>query len=63
MIFSYAFSTRIRRQLLERLISFAPEGLKKAILFCSGTEATECAISLMRKHGLRMLRQDRHSLD
>ena len=54
MIFSYAFSTRIRRQLLERLTSIAPSGLDKAILFSSGTEATECAISLMRKHGLRV---------
>lgn len=52
MIFSYAFSTRIRGQLLERLVGLAPEGLNKAILFSAGTEATECAMSLMRKHGL-----------
>ena len=52
MIFSYAFSTRIRRRLLERLVTVAPAGLDKAILFSAGTEATECAISLMRKHGL-----------
>jgi 4-aminobutyrate aminotransferase-like enzyme len=54
LIFSYAFSTRIRRRLLEKLVGLAPEGLDKAILFSSGTEATECAISLMRKHGLRI---------
>lgn len=53
MIFSYAFPTRIRRQLLERLVEIAPPGLNKAILFSAGTEATECALSLMRKHGLR----------
>jgi 4-aminobutyrate aminotransferase/diaminobutyrate-pyruvate transaminase/4-aminobutyrate aminotransferase/(S)-3-amino-2-methylpropionate transaminase len=52
LIFSYAFSTNIRRQLLERLVGLAPEGLGKAILFSAGTEATECAMSLMRKHGL-----------
>lgn len=52
LIFSYAFSTRIRRELLERLVSIAPPGMDKAILFSSGTEANECAISLMRKHGL-----------
>ncbi len=52
MIFSYAFSTKIRRQLLERLVGLAPAGLNRAILFSSGTEATECAMSLMRKHGL-----------
>ncbi len=54
LIFSYAFSTRIRRQLLERLVGLAPKGMNKAILFSSGTEATECAMSLMRKHGLRI---------
>jgi 4-aminobutyrate aminotransferase/(S)-3-amino-2-methylpropionate transaminase len=54
LIFSYAFSTRIRRQLRERLVGLAPEGMNKAILFSSGTEATECAMSLMRKHGLRI---------
>jgi len=53
-IFSYAFSTQIRRELLERLVKIAPEGLDKAILFSSGTEANECALSLMRKHGLQI---------
>jgi len=53
-IFSYAFSTQVRRELLERLVKIAPEGLDKAILFSSGTEANECALSLMRKHGLRI---------
>lgn len=54
MIFSYAYSTKIRRQLLERLVKLAPDGLDKAILFSAGTEATECAMSLMRKHGLSL---------
>lgn len=51
LIFSYAFPTRVREQVLERLVEIAPPGLNKAILFSSGTEATECCISLMRKHG------------
>jgi 4-aminobutyrate aminotransferase / (S)-3-amino-2-methylpropionate transaminase / 5-aminovalerate transaminase len=54
MVFSYAFSTKVRRQLLEKLVELAPEGFNKAILFSAGTEATECAISLMRKHGVRI---------
>ncbi len=54
LLFSYAFSTKVRRELLERLVSIAPAGLNKAILFSSGTEANECALSLMRKHGLRI---------
>ena len=52
MIFSYAFPTRARQQVVERLVEIAPEGLNKALLFSSGTEATECCFSLMRKHGL-----------
>ncbi len=53
LIFSYAFPTRVREQVLQRLVEIAPPGLDKAILFSSGTEATECCISLMRKHGSR----------
>lgn len=52
LLFSYAFPTRIRRELLERLVSCAPPGMDKAILFSSGTEANECAFSLMRKRGV-----------
>jgi 4-aminobutyrate aminotransferase-like enzyme len=54
LVFSYAYPTEIRRQLLERLVALAPPGPHKAILFSSGTEATECAMSLMRKHGLKI---------
>ena len=52
MIFSYAFPTQARQLALERLVEIAPPGLEKAFLFSSGTEATECCFSLMRKHGL-----------
>src|SRR4051794_33497981 len=54
LLFSYAFPTELRVQALERLVSIAPSELTKAILFSSGTEACECAISLMRKHGYRI---------
>ena len=57
MIFSYAFPTRQRQQVLERLVDLAPPGLSKALLFSSGTEATECCFSLMRKHGLTKSRE------
>ena len=53
MVFSFSFPTRARQQVLERLVGIAPPGLDKAFLFSSGTEATECCLSLMRKHGLR----------
>jgi 4-aminobutyrate aminotransferase/(S)-3-amino-2-methylpropionate transaminase len=52
LLFTYAFPAVQRRQVLERLAALAPGGPNKAILFSSGTEATECCISLMRKHGL-----------
>ncbi len=54
LLFSYSYPTSIRCQLLERLVKLAPPDLKKAIVFSSGTEATECAISLMRKQGLQI---------
>lgn len=52
LVFSYAFPTDLRRRALERVAALAPGPNNKAILFSSGTEATECCISLMRKHGL-----------
>ncbi len=52
LIFTYAFPTEVRERALQRIASIAPPGLDKAILFSSGTEATECCMSLMRKHGL-----------
>src|SRR2546422_9283165 len=39
LIFTYAFPSDLRRQLLERLVALAPPGLEKAIVFSSGTEA------------------------
>jgi 4-aminobutyrate aminotransferase-like enzyme len=54
LTFTYAFPSRIRQRALERLVEIAPAGLDKAILFSSGTEATECCLSLMRKHGLSL---------
>src|SRR6185295_6882800 len=54
LIFTYAFPSDPRCRLLEKLVALAPPGLDKAIVFSAGTEATECAISLMRKHGLQI---------
>jgi 4-aminobutyrate aminotransferase-like enzyme len=51
LLFTYAYPAEVRRRLLERLVKLAPPGLNKAILFSSGTEANECAITLMRRHG------------
>ncbi len=51
LLFTYAYPAEARQRLLKRLVKLAPPGLNKAILFSSGTEANECAINLMRRHG------------
>lgn len=51
---TYAFPQEPRLKLLEKLVSLSPIEDSKAILFCAGTEATECAIMLMRRHGRRI---------
>ena len=51
LLVSYVFATEARLKLLEKLVALAPIADAKAILFSSGTEANECAISLMRRHG------------
>lgn len=48
---TYAFPSPVRLELLEKLVALAPIEDAKALLFSAGTEATECAITLMRRHG------------
>jgi len=54
LLFSYAFPTKIRKRLLEKLVQLSPIENAKAILFSAGTEATECAMALMRRHGQKI---------
>jgi 4-aminobutyrate aminotransferase / (S)-3-amino-2-methylpropionate transaminase / 5-aminovalerate transaminase len=51
LLATYAFPTAVRTTLLAKLVALAPIEDAKAIVFCSGTEATECAMGLMRRHG------------
>ncbi|MBP89328.1 MAG: aspartate aminotransferase family protein [Planctomycetaceae bacterium] len=51
LLATYAFSSNARLQLVEKLVALSPIPNSKAILFSSGTEATECMISLMRGRG------------
>jgi len=48
---SYTFATEIRAQYLKKLVEFTPAQFQKAFLLSAGTEATECAVKLMRLHG------------
>ena len=54
LLFSYAFPTKIRWKLLQKLVELAPFDDGKAIVFSTGTEVTECAMMLMRRHGYRI---------
>lgn len=54
LLATYAFPSESRLRLLEKLIALSPILNSKAILYSSGTEATECALMLMRRHGQRI---------
>ena len=50
LIHSYTFITEIRARYIKKLIKSVPKQFEKAFLLSSGTEATECAIKLMRMY-------------
>jgi 4-aminobutyrate aminotransferase-like enzyme len=54
LLLSYAFPTEARAELLSKLVDLSPYDDGKAILFSAGTEVTECAMMLMRRHGQRL---------
>lgn len=56
LLATYVFPQQVRLSLLQRLIELSPIPDSKAILFSAGTEATECAMMLMRRHGQRIHR-------
>ena len=51
LLHSYTYYTEIRRDYIKKLIEFTPSQFEKAFLLSSGTEATECALKLMRMQG------------
>jgi len=51
LMHSYTYATEIRAKYLKKLIEFTPKQFEKAFLLSSGTEATECAVKLMRMQG------------
>ena len=52
LIHNYCFPSEERAELVSLLREIAPEGLDKAFLLTTGSEATECAIKLARTHGI-----------
>ncbi len=51
LLHNYCFPNELRVALARRLVELSPEPLKKAFLLSTGSEATECAVKLMRTHG------------
>ena len=54
LLATYAFPSEPRLRLLEKLVALSPIPDSKAMLYSSGTEASECALMLMRRHGQRI---------
>ena len=50
LLHSYTFATEIRAKYIKKLIEFTPRQFEKVFLLSAGTEATECAIKLMRMY-------------
>lgn len=53
LLHSYCFPNEERSELVELLVSLAPEGLEKCFLLTTGSETTECALKLARSWGQR----------
>ena len=53
LLASYNYPTEIRAEFLKKLVKTAGKFAEKALLFSAGTEATECAVPIMRLYGKR----------
>jgi len=51
LLHTYSYVNAERVAYLNTLLDAAPANMKKAFLLSAGTEATECALKLMRMHG------------
>jgi len=58
LLTTYCFPNEPRIKLVQKLISLAPEPLKKMFLLSTGSEGTECALKLMRTFG-RSIRDEK----
>jgi 4-aminobutyrate aminotransferase-like enzyme len=53
LLHSYTYATKERADYIEQLIKVTPSQFEKAFLLSAGTEATECALKLMRLNATR----------
>ena len=51
LLHSYTYPTRERADYIQYLVKKTPDQFEKAFLLSAGTEATECALKLMRMYG------------
>lgn len=51
LLHTYTFAHETRALFLKKLIEITPDQFEKAFLLSAGTEATECAVKLIRMHG------------
>ena len=51
LLHTYTFAHETRALFLKKLIEITPDQFEKAFLLSAGTEATECAVKLMRMYG------------
>lgn len=51
LITNYCFPSQQRAELASKLVELAPDGLDKAFILSTGSEATECAMKLGRSYG------------
>jgi 4-aminobutyrate aminotransferase and related aminotransferases len=51
LLHTYTFTSKVRAEFLKKLIEMLPAQFEKAFLLSAGTEATECALKLMRLYG------------
>ena len=60
LLHNYCFPSELRSLLAEKLVRMSPEPLAKAFLLTTGAETTECAIKLMRTHGVARGGESKH---
>ncbi len=53
LLATYCFPSEARRRLAGKLVEVSPEGIDKAFILTTGSEAVECAIKLSRTKGLQ----------
>ena len=59
LLTTYCFPNQPRIELMQKLISLAPEPLDKVFVLSTGAESTECALKLMRTYGRTMGTDDK----